>query len=74
MLCIPERAVYTDDEGSYVYVIQNGVIAKQSIVKGLSGNGYVQITEGPGEGGQVIISPCSAEDIGTKVTTKTQGE
>ncbi|MBR3105046.1 MAG: HlyD family efflux transporter periplasmic adaptor subunit [Lachnospiraceae bacterium] len=74
VLCIPERAVYTDDEGSYVYVIQNGVIAKQSIVKGLSGNGYVQITEGPGEGGQVIISPCSAEDIGTKVTTKTQGE
>ena len=74
VLGIPESAVYTEDEGSYVYVIKDGVIAKQSIVRGISGNGCVQITEGLAEGGQVIVSPCSAEDIGRQVTAEKQGE
>ncbi|MBP3297872.1 MAG: HlyD family efflux transporter periplasmic adaptor subunit [Lachnospiraceae bacterium] len=74
VLCVPERAVYTDDNGSYVYIIKDGVIAKQSIVKGLRGNGSVQITEGIGDGTEVIISPCSEEDLGKEVTAETQGE
>ncbi len=61
---IPEKAVYTDDAGSYVYVLKQGKAVKQTVKTGIQGQGYAQIMDGISEGDTVITSPLSEEDEG----------
>ena len=70
VLCIPERAIYTDDNGSYVYILKDGRVEKQSVSKSMSDGTYVKITEGLAAGDQVVVSPCSDENIGMKAVAE----
>lgn len=63
---ISESAVYTDDDGDYVYVLTNGIVEKKTVVTGLAGNGRVEIEEGIAEGDQVITSPMTDDNIGER--------
>ena len=65
-LSVPERSVYTDDAGSYVYVLADGKAERRDIETGLQGDGYYQIVSGLNEGEKVIESPLTEEDIGTR--------
>ena len=70
VLCILERAIYTDDNGSYVYILKDGRVEKQSVSKSMSDGTYVKITEGLAAGDQVVVSPCSDENIGMKAVAE----
>ena len=65
-ISIPSSAVYTDDAGSYVFVLSNGRAEKKYVQPGIKGEGLIQITEGLSEGEKVITSPLTEEDIGTR--------
>ncbi|WP_029321247.1 HlyD family efflux transporter periplasmic adaptor subunit [Butyrivibrio sp. AE3004] len=69
-LCVPENAVYTDDQGDCVYVYDNNKVKRKSVEKGKSGNGYTEIKCGLEEGDTVIVSDVSENDIGKKVKAK----
>ncbi len=66
VLGVPEKAIYTDDEGSYIYVLRQGKAEKQLIETGIDGEGYTQIIEGVSEGDTIITSPLSDEDEGSR--------
>ena len=70
VLKVNEKGVYSDDEGDYVYVIEDGYIARRNIETGGSGGGYVEILSGLDEGESVITSPVIPDDIGSKVSAK----
>lgn len=66
VLSAPEMAVYTDDAGSYVFVLEKGVLARRDIKTGLRGNGYYQVLEGLNEGDRVVITPVTEDEVGTR--------
>lgn len=65
---IPSLAVYTDDEGSYCYAIENGTIAKKYFTKGIEGEGQVEVVDGLTEGESVITDAITDTSIGKKAT------
>ena len=66
-LSISEQALYTGDDGDYVYVIEDGKVNRRAIVTGTKGDGRVQVLEGISEGEYVITAPQTDDDIGTRV-------
>ena len=51
---IPLEAVNADKDGDFVYIVENGVVAKKRITTGISSDEYTQITDGISAGDQVI--------------------
>ncbi|WP_180272700.1 efflux RND transporter periplasmic adaptor subunit [Konateibacter massiliensis] len=68
ILAVSSLAVYTDDEGDYCYVIENGVIAKKYFSKGIEGNNLVEVVDGLTEGEQVITDAVTDSSIGKKAS------
>ncbi|WP_044931512.1 HlyD family efflux transporter periplasmic adaptor subunit [Butyrivibrio sp. AC2005] len=66
VLSVSDKAVYTGDDGDYIYVLKGGKAEKRSIVKGASGNGVTEILEGISEGESIITSAMSDEDVGKR--------
>ncbi len=64
VLSISDKAVYSGDEGKYVYVLKDGKAQKQEVEIGASGEGYTQILSGLSEGDTVITEALSDDDIG----------
>lgn len=64
-LRIPAEALYTDD-GFYCYVISQGRIKRRNLVTGLTGEDYIQVTEGLETGEQVITDPVKASQEGDR--------
>lgn len=50
------RAVNTDKEGDFCYLVKDGVIVRQNVVTGISSDMDVEIKEGISEGDTVVIS------------------
>lgn len=65
-LSVSDKAVYTDDNGSYVYVLDGGILRRRDIETGIKGNGYYQVITGISEGDRVVTSPVTEDDIGTR--------
>ncbi len=66
---VPAVSVKTDMQGRYVWVVQDGVVAKRYItVGGFSGNGIV-ITDGLQAGDLVIIEGARKVSVGMQVQT-----
>ena len=59
VLVLPAEVVNIGKQGSFCYVLEDGVIAKKNIETGLSSDDYIEVTEGIEEGDTVI------RDIGT---------
>ena len=51
---IPLEAVNADKDGDFVYIVENGAVAKKRITTGISSDEYTQITDGISAGDQVI--------------------
>ena len=66
VLSVLDKAVYTGDDGDYIYVLKGGKAEKRSIVKGAAGNGVTEVLEGLSEGETVIVSALSDEDEGKR--------
>jgi RND family efflux transporter MFP subunit len=68
VLTIPSIAVYTDDEGVYCYVIENGAIDKKYFTKGIEGDNLVEVKDGLTEGVTVITDAITDDSIGKKAS------
>ena len=54
VVTLPVEAVNIGKDGSFCYVLRDGVITRQNVTTGLSSQDYVEIKEGLKEGDQVI--------------------
>jgi RND family efflux transporter MFP subunit len=66
VLTVSSLAVYTDDEGDYCYSIENGVVEKKYITKGIESDILVEVLDGLTEGEQVITGSITDDSIGKK--------
>ena len=75
-LVIPYEYVQTDADGDYVYVVENGTVARRNVQVGIASSTQAQITEGLKEGDEVISSDVSLLTEGMPVLTQnmTTGE
>ena len=65
---VPYEAVNTDRDGDFCYLVKEGVIYKQRIVTGISGDADVEVTEGISENDTIVISTDIALEEGMQVT------
>lgn len=65
---LPVEVINTDQEGDFVYTVENGVVAKKRIVTGISSDIYCEIKEGLSEGEEVIVSTGQDLEEGMAVT------
>ncbi|MCR5746893.1 MAG: efflux RND transporter periplasmic adaptor subunit [Lachnospiraceae bacterium] len=65
---IPYSAFYSDDDGDYCYVIEEGVITKKYFTAGIENGESVEVKEGLKEGEAVITDAVTDEQIGDKAT------
>lgn len=55
VLSIPENAVYRDSNGTYVYLMEDGIRTKKDVITGYNDGIYVEIVEGLKEGDRVYV-------------------
>lgn len=65
-LIVAATSVYTDDEGSYCYTIQNGSITKKYFTKGMESNESVEVVDGLTEGELVITDSITDDSLGKR--------
>ena len=71
---LPVEAVNADKDGSYCYVIRNGVVKKQTVETGISSDTYVEILKGINEGDNVISDTSLTVEDGMKATAVPSSE
>ena len=64
---VPVSVVNVDMDGEFVYVVENGVLAKRRVVTGISSDTMVQISEGLAEGEGVVTSVSAGMTEGMAV-------
>ena len=64
MLLIPYSAYYTDDNGDFCYVIDNGKVNKKYIKAGIVTDDLVEVKEGITEGETVITDAVTDSAVG----------
>ena len=69
-LSVPYNAVYTDDDGDYVYVLESGKVVRKSVSLGAEGEDYYEVLDGITVGEEVITTPLSDDYIGTRLKAK----
>ena len=72
-VAIPMELVNSDRDGDFVYVEENGLIAKRRITLGISNESFCEVKEGLAAGDQVIMSMGQEFEEGTAVTAVPQG-
>ena len=66
VLRVPTECIYNDDDGSFVYIIEAGTVAKRYISIGVNDSAYTQV-EGIEEGTHVVSDPGAAGNLGEEV-------
>ena len=66
VLRVPVGCVYTDDGGSYVYVVEENVVEKKYVTTGLRDSDYIQV-EDLASGAHVVTDPDADSYVGQKV-------
>ncbi|MGN0412262.1 MAG: HlyD family efflux transporter periplasmic adaptor subunit [Lachnospiraceae bacterium] len=65
-LAVPKEAVYTDDRGDYVYILENQKAEKRYVTVGRKGIDQVEILYGLNENDHVITTIMTDDNVGTK--------
>lgn len=60
---LPVEAVNMDNNGSFCFIIENGILTKKYITTGISSLEYIQVLEGLSEGDEVVTSGYMGIDI-----------
>ena len=71
-LLIPVEAVNADKEGDFLYVVENGIVVRKSIVCGISSDTYTEVLEGITQEDQVILVSYGTLEEGVAVTVIAQ--
>lgn len=67
-LMIPVEAINADKEGDFLYVVENGVAVRRSVVCGISTDTYTEILEGVTEEDVIILNSLTNLEEGMAVT------
>ncbi|MCM1065601.1 MAG: efflux RND transporter periplasmic adaptor subunit [Eubacterium sp.] len=67
-LMIPVEAINADKEGDFLYVVENGIVAKKPIVCGISTDTYTEVLEGITEEDVIIVTSYTNLEEGMPVT------
>ena len=67
MLTVPVEVVNIGKDGSFCYVVEDGVITKKNVTTGISSDSYVEIKDGLKKGDQVLTDIGDHEE-GDQVT------
>ena len=71
-LALPQRLVQTDEQGFYVYVVQDHKVTKKYIETGnISAEGYIEISSGITSATPIIVSNYNNLSPGLNVSVKT---
>ncbi len=73
VVAIPIELVNSDREGDFVYVEDNGIVAKRRVTVGISSESVCEIKEGLAAGEKVILSGGAELEEGMPVTAIPQG-
>lgn len=88
VLVLPVEAVNADKDGDFIYVVENGVVARRSVTTGISSDNMIEIIDGVTESDQVISvvtdgimegvavtpMPVATEETGITVETTATAE
>ena len=66
-LSVPYKAVYSDDAGDYVYVLESGKVVRKAVSLGVEGEDFYEVIDGIVAGEAVITTPLSDDAIGTRL-------
>lgn len=66
-ISIPNECIYNDDEGSYLYMIKEGVVSKVYVTTGVKDNFMTEV-KGIDEGNHIVMDPSASEYVGEEVT------
>lgn len=69
VLNVPVEAVNTGKDGSFCYIVENGVVAKREVETGLASANFIEIKSGLKAGDQVIKIGTELLEEGMKVNT-----
>lgn len=73
VVAIPMELINSDRDGDFVYVEENGVVAKKRITIGISNESLCEVKEGLAAGDKVIMSMGQEFEEGMAVTAVPQG-
>ena len=75
-LLVPVEAVNIDNDGSFCYIIENGVLTKKYITTGISSSDYIEVTDGLSQQEEVVTSAVMDMDLeeGMEVTPMSETE
>lgn len=68
VLAVPIEVINSDKEGDFVYVAENGVLAKKRVTTGISSDNYCEIKDGLKEGDQIVRNVTADMTEGMAVT------
>lgn len=71
VLRVPTECVYTDDDGSFVYIVDDGVVKKEYVKAGISDSLYTEV-EGLDEGTHVVSDPGAGTHVDEKIIENMQ--
>lgn len=74
VVTIPLEVINSDRDGDFVFVEENGVVAKKRITVGISSDSVSEVKEGLSEGENVIMANGMEFEEGTAVTAIAQQE
>ena len=66
VLKIPSECVYSDDDGSFIYISESGTVEKKYITAGVKDNVYTEIS-GIEEDTHVLMDPSASMYLGEKI-------
>lgn len=64
---VPVSVVNVDQNGEFVYVVENNVLVKRQVVTGISSDVYTQVLEGLSEGEQIVTDVSVSLEEGMTV-------
>ncbi len=67
-LMVPVESINADKDGDFLYVVENGVVVKKSIVCGISTDVYTEVVEGITEEDVIIVTSYTSLEEGMPVT------
>jgi len=73
-LLIPVEAVNADKEGDFLYVVENGLVARRSIVCGISTDTYTEVLEGITEEDVIILTSYTNLEEGMPVVVPAEDQ
>lgn len=67
-LLVPVEVINADKEGDFLYIVENGVVVRRSVVCGISSDSYTEVLEGLTEADVIIADSFTNLEEGMAVT------